>query len=156
MPGRRRKRLVRLAFRLPRVLFDLRLGWIFAGHLVLVEHVGRKTGKRYRVPLEVVQRDGEGVLTVASGFGGRADWYRNLVAEPKAHIIVGRRAIPVAAEPMSVPEGSAVMLAYGRRHRWIARGVLALTGIRADGSDEGFVEAGRELRFMRLRPSREK
>jgi deazaflavin-dependent oxidoreductase (nitroreductase family) len=134
------------------VLLDLRLGWIFAGRLILVEHIGRKSGKRYRTALEVVDRDRSGVLIVASGFGGRSDWYRNLVAEPRAHVIVGRHAIAVGAEPMSVPEGSAVMLAYGRRHRWIARGVLALTGIRVDGSDEGFAEAGRELRFVRLRP----
>jgi deazaflavin-dependent oxidoreductase (nitroreductase family) len=152
MTGRRPKRLVRLAFRLPRVLFDIRLGWIFAGRLILVEHVGRKSGTRYRTALEVVDRDRSGVVIVASGFGGRSDWYRNLVAEPKAHIIAGRRAIAVDAEPMSVSEGSAVMLAYGRRHRWIAQGVLALTGIHVDGSDEGFVEAGQELRFMRLRP----
>src|ERR1700754_1089075 len=152
MTDRRPSRVLRLAFRLPRVLFDLRLGWIFAGRLILVEHTGRKSGRPYRTPLEVVDRDRSGVLIVASGFGGRSDWYRNLVAEPKARIVAGRRAPRVVPEPMSVSEGSAVMLAYGRRHRWIARGVLAMTGIRVDGSDEGFVEAGQELRFVRLRP----
>jgi hypothetical protein len=55
---------------------------------------------------------------------------------------------------MSVPEGSAAMLAYARRHRWLARRVLAVMGHHVDGSDAGFLEAGRHLRFVRLTPKR--
>lgn len=149
----RPRRALRLVFRVPRVLFALRLGGIFGGHLVLVEHVGRRTGRRYRTPLEVVDRDTSGALTVASAFGGRSDWYRNLVAQPQIHIILGRRPIPATAEPLSVPEGSAAMLAYARRHRWLARRVLALMGYHVDGSDAGFLEVGRRLRFVRLIPT---
>jgi deazaflavin-dependent oxidoreductase (nitroreductase family) len=146
--------VLRLAFRVPRVMFRLRLGWVFAGRLVLVEHVGRRSGRRFRTPLEVIERGDGGVLTVASAFGGRADWYRNLVARPATLISLGGRAIPATAEPMSVADGAAAMLAYARRHRWLARRVLAVMGHHVDGSDAGFLEAGRQLRFVRLVPSR--
>ncbi|NMO54673.1 nitroreductase family deazaflavin-dependent oxidoreductase [Actinoplanes sp. TBRC 11911] len=153
MSGRRPRRVLRVAFQVPRVMFRLRLGWVFGGRLVLVEHVGRRSGRVYRTPLEVIDRDRAGVLTVASAFGGRADWYRNLVARPETRIAFGGRAIPATAEPMSAAEGSAAMLAYARRHRWLARRVLAVMGHRVDGTDAGFLEAGRQLRFVRLIPN---
>jgi deazaflavin-dependent oxidoreductase (nitroreductase family) len=145
--------LVRLAFRLPRALFNLRLGGVFGGHLVLVEHTGRRTGKRYRTPLEVVGRDPSGALTVVSAFGGHADWYRNLLAQPDTRVIIRGRVVPAAAEAITVSEGSAVMLRYARRHRRLARRILGLLGYDIDGTDADFLEVGSRLRFLRLVPA---
>jgi deazaflavin-dependent oxidoreductase (nitroreductase family) len=70
---------------------------------LLLEHVGRKSGKRFTIPL-CFMADGPDVIIVASQ-GGRAEnphWYRNLVAHPDCHIQIGadRRAVhAVTASP---------------------------------------------------------
>ena len=63
---------------------------------LLLDHVGRKSGTSFTVPLLYV-RDGADVVVVASQ-GGRPEhpqWYRNLVANPDTHVQIGaeRRAV---------------------------------------------------------------
>jgi deazaflavin-dependent oxidoreductase (nitroreductase family) len=63
---------------------------------LLLEHRGRKSGKRFTSPVLYIT-DGPNVVIVASA-GGRDEhpqWYRNLLAQPDTHIQVGaeRRAV---------------------------------------------------------------
>jgi deazaflavin-dependent oxidoreductase (nitroreductase family) len=65
---------------------------------LLLEHRGRKSGKRFTVPL-LYMRDGDDVVVVASQ-GGRPEhpqWYRNLVADPETHVQIGPRRSAVRA-----------------------------------------------------------
>lgn len=70
---------------------------------LLLEHVGRKSGKSFEIPLCFME-DGADVVVVASQ-GGRADnpqWYRNLVANPDCTIQIGgtrRQVHAVTASP---------------------------------------------------------
>jgi deazaflavin-dependent oxidoreductase (nitroreductase family) len=50
------------------------------GRIMVIGHTGRKTGLRHQSPVNYTLVDGE-VYCVA-GFGKKADWYRNLVANP--------------------------------------------------------------------------
>jgi deazaflavin-dependent oxidoreductase (nitroreductase family) len=147
-PGGLGRRLLRL----PIVFYRARLGWVFGRRLVLVHHVGRRTGRRHEVVLEVVDRSG-GAVTVASGFGPRADWYRNLLAAPRTTMTLGAHPQPVEARALDAEEGSAVLLAYGRRHRRAARVVARRMGYEIDGSDADLRELGRRLPFLRLEPA---
>jgi deazaflavin-dependent oxidoreductase (nitroreductase family) len=65
---------------------------------LLLEHIGRKSGKRLVSPLVYVH-DGDDVIVVASQGGRDTDpqWYRNLVANPDAHIEIGSDRRPVRA-----------------------------------------------------------
>jgi F420H(2)-dependent quinone reductase len=70
---------------------------------LLLEHIGRKSGKRLVSPLVYIH-DGDDLIVVASQGGRDQDpqWYRNLVANPDAHIEIGsdRRAVrAVTATP---------------------------------------------------------
>jgi deazaflavin-dependent oxidoreductase (nitroreductase family) len=63
---------------------------------LLLDHVGRKSGKRFTTPL-LYMNDGPNVIIVASA-GGRDEhpqWYRNLLANPNTHVTIGaeRRAV---------------------------------------------------------------
>ena len=70
---------------------------------LLLEHLGRKSGKRYTSPVLYIT-DGPNVIVVASA-AGRDDhpqWYRNLLAHSDTHIEIGadRRAVTaVKADP---------------------------------------------------------
>ena len=63
---------------------------------LLLEHTGRKSGRTLVSPLVFIH-DGDDVIVVASQGGRDTDpqWYRNLVANPDAHIEIGsdRRAV---------------------------------------------------------------
>ncbi|MGE2718948.1 nitroreductase family deazaflavin-dependent oxidoreductase [Mycolicibacterium celeriflavum] len=70
---------------------------------LLLEHIGRKSGRRLVSPLVFIT-DGDDVIVVASKGGSDTDpqWYRNLVANPDAYIEIGsdRRAVrAVTANP---------------------------------------------------------
>ena len=67
--------------------------------LLLLTHIGAKTGKRRTNPLAYF-RDGERYVVVASKGGAptNPDWYYNLLANPRATIEVGNERLEVTAE----------------------------------------------------------
>jgi len=70
---------------------------------LLLEHVGRKSGKRFTSPVLYIT-DGPDVVVAASAAGRdeHPQWYRNLLANPDIHVAIGaeRRAVTaVQADP---------------------------------------------------------
>jgi len=73
------------------------------GDLVLVlYHVGRKSGLPRATPLQYEEVDGD--YYVASARGTRADWYRNVLANKRVEILVKGRRLPVQAEAVTDPQ----------------------------------------------------
>ena len=56
-------------------------GW---GQIMVITHTGRKTGNKYKTPVNFAELEGE-VYCIA-GFGKTADWYRNLIINPEVEI----------------------------------------------------------------------
>jgi deazaflavin-dependent oxidoreductase (nitroreductase family) len=54
------------------------------GRILVIEHTGRKSGTRYRTPVNYTIV-GDDVYCIAA-FGTRTDWYRNLMAQPFAAV----------------------------------------------------------------------
>lgn len=136
--------------RLPIRLYQLGLGPLLGHRFMLLTHTGRVSGKRRRVVIEVVQHDENGYVAV-SGFGPRADWYRNVTAHPEVVIQVGRRVFPATATPIGPDEGAEIMARYGARFPRTARRLCALMGFAVDGSPDDFREVGRRVPFVRFR-----
>jgi deazaflavin-dependent oxidoreductase (nitroreductase family) len=92
------------------------LGGIFGGRLLLLEHIGRSSGVARHVMLEVVDRPAAGGYVVASGFGMKAQWFRNILANPHVRFIVGSHRIAGAvARVMSAEEARTVLRNYALR-----------------------------------------
>lgn len=77
-----------------------RVGGGFEGApMVLIRHVGRKSGKEYVTPLVYLPDDGDddSIYIFASKAGApvHPEWYRNLVAAGQATIEVGTSTYPV-------------------------------------------------------------
>ncbi|MFD3748044.1 nitroreductase family deazaflavin-dependent oxidoreductase [Nocardia sp. NPDC058633] len=143
----------RLLLRAPIHLYRLRLGWLFGSRLLLLEHIGRVSGKQRRVVIEVVEHDPtDGSYVVCSGFGTEAAWYRNVLAAPDTRIQVGLRTIEVTAHPLATDEGGEFMARYAPRHPRAARRLVRFMGFSTDGSQEDYREVGRHLPFVRLSP----
>lgn len=141
----------RLVARAPLLLFRAGLGPVLGKRFLLLHHVGRTTGLDRHVVLEVVAHETLGPgWTVASGFGPRSDWYRNLRARPKTVIQLGNRYHAVTARFLSPDDGAQIMADYARRHPRTARRLCAFMGLPADGTETSFRDAGRDIPFVRL------
>ncbi|WP_336159764.1 nitroreductase family deazaflavin-dependent oxidoreductase [Amycolatopsis sp. VC5-11] len=117
--GRAGARLLRnrRLMRAPIWLYRARLGFLFGSRMLLLEHVGRKTGARRYVVLEVIGHPDHDTYVVASGFGDRAQWYRNLLAEPRVRVASGARGLsPATARKLSTEEADAALAVYVRKH----------------------------------------
>ncbi|QHY98779.1 hypothetical protein SSPS47_27105 [Streptomyces sp. S4.7] len=142
----------RLGARLPILVFRAGLGSLFRRRLLMLHHLGRVSGLGRRVVLEVVDYDPRlGAWTVASGFGTKADWYRNLRRSPQTVIQVGSRHYAVTAVFLSPEEGAGIMALYARRHPRTAHRLCTLMGFPVDGGEASFRRAGRSIPFVRLK-----
>lgn len=145
--------LRRLLFRLPIRLYRMGLGGLLGRRFVLINHIGRVTGVSRQVVVEIVDRDPRrGTYTVPSGFGGRSDWYRNVMRKPEVTIQVGRRTLPVTAAPLPVDEAEEIMVGYARRHPFAARRLAPFMGFEVDGSEADYRHVAREIPFVRFTP----
>lgn len=108
---------MRWLVRAPIWVFRARLGAVFGGRLLLLEHVGRVSHTRRHVVLEVVDRLPDASYVVASGFGTQAQWFRNILAKPNVQIRTGISAPrPATARVMTEEEASRTLERYALRH----------------------------------------
>jgi deazaflavin-dependent oxidoreductase (nitroreductase family) len=140
---------VRWFVRAPIWLYRGRLGAIFGERLLMLEHVGRKSGERRYVVLEVIDKPEPGTYVVVSGFGRRAQWYRNVEADPHVRVYLrSRRPAAAEARPLDAEEAAAALRRYASAHphAWDSlRPVLEETlGARID-------DTGTELPMVALR-----
>lgn len=143
----------RWLFRAPLLAYRARLGWLLGHRLVMLVHRGRTSGRWRQVVVEVVVRHpATGAVTVASGYGPTSNWYRNLLADPDAHIVLGARRHAVRARPLPAEEGGDLMVDYARRRPRSARMVARQTGVPVDGSEASYRALGRVLPYVRLEP----
>ncbi|MDR7172672.1 deazaflavin-dependent oxidoreductase (nitroreductase family) [Nocardia kruczakiae] len=107
----------RALVRAPIGLYRAGLGFVFGQRLLMMEHIGRTSCAKRHVVLEVVDRPDPREYVIVSGFGPRAQWYRNIQAESKVRLWVGtRRAVPATATAMTEAESAAVLAHYMREH----------------------------------------
>jgi deazaflavin-dependent oxidoreductase (nitroreductase family) len=112
----RMPRVPRKIARAPVPLYLHGLGFLFGHRLVLVEHKGRLSGRLRQVVLEVVDR-GPRRIVVVSGYGPKAHWYRNLLADPRVRITTGgMRDMPAVARPLTPAETLEAFARYRDAH----------------------------------------
>lgn len=115
-----------------------RVGGPFEGApIILVHHVGAKTGtKRVSPVMYFLQDDGSMVIAASNeGTPGRPAWYHNLKANPRTDVEAGAETFPVMVEEITGEERDAV---------WA--GILAM----APFLDELQKRTGRTVPVLRL------
>ncbi len=128
-----------LPWRLPIWLYRLGLGGLLGRRFLLLEHVGRKTGRRRQTVLEVIRYDPEGpVFYVASGFGRRSHWFRNIQAHPQVTVQVGRTRYRAVARVLDPDRAAQVLMAYARAHPGAFRALARLLRMPVPRTPEDF------------------
>lgn len=109
----RSRRLVRA----PVWIYQARAGALFGSRMLMLEHIGRKSGAPRYAVLEVVGHPAADVYVVASGFGRKAQWFRNIEANPRVRVYVGSHAPRRAtARVLDRAEADRTLAAYRDRH----------------------------------------
>lgn len=92
-------------------------GWMLGDRMLMLEHRGRKSGLVRRVVLEVMGSPRPGRYLVVAGFGDRADWLRNVRAEPRVRVSTGRlRSVPATARELPQGEARSALEHYTAEH----------------------------------------
>jgi deazaflavin-dependent oxidoreductase (nitroreductase family) len=108
---------IRWFVRAPVWLYRSRLGFMFGTRLVMLETVGRTSGLRRYVVLEVVDHPAPSRYVVVSGFGDRAQWLRNIQANPQVRVYFGSRHPAVAtAHRLDAAASTASLGRYANTH----------------------------------------
>lgn len=103
--------------RAPIALYRVGLGALLGSRILMLEHRGRTSGLRRFVCLEVVERPACDRILIVSGFGTRAQWYRNLRAHPRCFVGTGRRRrVPAVARLLPPEESAAALDRYRAAH----------------------------------------
>jgi deazaflavin-dependent oxidoreductase (nitroreductase family) len=104
------------------ILWRLGLGsWInfwpeVVGRILVLTHKGRRSGLPHQTPVNYAIVDGE--IYITAGFGGIADWFRNIRANPSVEIWLPdgwyeAMAEDISTSPNRLPILRAVLIASG-------------------------------------------
>lgn len=98
-------------------MFRAGFGFLFAGRMLLLEHLGRSSGHVRYVVLEVLTRPSRDEVIIASGFGRKSQWFQNLQANPECRVSIGaRRRVAATATMLLADEAAKVLAAYQGAH----------------------------------------
>jgi len=144
--------LIRILFRMPVYAYRVGLGWIFGKRLILIDHVGRKTGKLHRVVVEVVEWEkGTGNVIVVAGYGEQTQWYKNLREQPNTTIQIGSRKCAVAVELLAPQDREDIIARYLEKYGKLTGQLFSMIGYSWDGTETDARKIAREgLRFVRF------
>jgi deazaflavin-dependent oxidoreductase (nitroreductase family) len=120
--------------------------------MAMLEHRGRTTGTLRYAILEVLHHTPHEVI-LASGYGPRSQWFRNIQADPAVRIWTGtRQAVPAHAEILSTSHSRDQLERYRTHHRRSAATlgrVLGIPDLTANGPLPA--DAGERLPLVSIR-----
>lgn len=93
----------RSLFRFPVALYDLGFESLVSARILLLHTTGRSSGKDRVTPLEYLHDEDTDTFYLMAGWGGRTEWIRNIKANPKVRIQVGRRVLARPARSSQPP-----------------------------------------------------
>ncbi|MBN2044672.1 MAG: nitroreductase family deazaflavin-dependent oxidoreductase [Anaerolineales bacterium] len=132
--------------------YRMGLGWLIvnpiSGYIMVIKNVGRKSGKLHYTPANYAIINGK--IYCLAGFGRKAHWYLNLIANPSAEVLLPGRTIWGEAEEVTDLEESLQAI----RQVFINAGIVGF----AEGynprtaPDEKFISTLKRTPVMRITP----
>ena len=134
-----------IPWRLPIWLYRLRLGWVLGHRMLLLTHKGRVSGKDRTAMLEVIKYDQDSnTHYVASGFGEKSDWFRNITITPEVTIQVAGKTFSALSRRLPPDQAREVFREYTQKHPNAIKNLAKLVGYPI-GDTEGEMMAFLEL-----------
>ncbi|MBN2499343.1 MAG: nitroreductase family deazaflavin-dependent oxidoreductase [Anaerolineales bacterium] len=131
------KGFARLLWRAPIWFYKVGLGWMLGKRFLLLNHIGRKSGKPRQAVLEVVRFDKDThTYYVASGFGEKSDWFQNVMQHPDVTIQVGGKHYETSGVRLSQEAAEDELLTYNRHHPAALKNLASLMNYPYDGTED--------------------
>lgn len=111
-PSRRWRRF----FQFPVLLYRLGLGFFISRSVLLLTSKGRKTGRPRVAAVGFVRHPQSGTLYLTAGWKGESHWYKNVMANPRVHVRLGRHRFEGIVARASEPDAVSVIQEYNRRN----------------------------------------
>ena len=123
------KFILRLIHWPPRIIYAIGLGSLAGNLILLLTTIGRKTHKPRVTPLQYEEIDGR--IYLGAALGQKADWLRNIQANPKVEVRVKSRHFLGLAETVTDVKQIADFLEVRlRRHPRMIGAMFRAEGIR--------------------------
>ena len=143
-----------IPWRLPIWLYRLRLGWLLGHRALLLTHTGRISGKRRHAVLEVIKYDDINNLHyVASGFGKKSNWYRNIKKTPLVTIQSGGNQFAVKAVFLPTDEGLRILLGYQEKYPNAIKNLARIIGYQMGESETEIQDFLRQIPIIAFEPT---
>jgi deazaflavin-dependent oxidoreductase (nitroreductase family) len=95
--------------------------------VIVLVHRGRKSGRTYKTPVEVLHHDRErDEFVVSPMFGRNSDWYRNVIAGGLVEVHVRVEKRQVEWRELDEPERRVAINAYREAHPLYSRMILRM------------------------------
>ena len=110
-----------------------RVGGHFDGApIVIMHHVGRKSGTEFLAPVMYLRTDDKTIYVFASAAGApeHPDWYRNMVAAGTATVEVGTETYPVTVQELTGEERNRVYAEQAALYPGFAEYEVKTAGLR--------------------------
>jgi deazaflavin-dependent oxidoreductase (nitroreductase family) len=145
-------------FSLPKYLYHAHLGLLFGHRFLLLVHEGRRSGRRYETPLEVIRYDARThEAIVAAGWGRRTQWLHNVEAGGARQVWIGRERFVPEWRELTAEDGASTLEWYENHSgipKVIVRAVLSrLLGWHYGGSPADRRRAVAQLPMVSFEPA---
>jgi deazaflavin-dependent oxidoreductase (nitroreductase family) len=139
-------------FKLPLLLYRLRLGWLLGKRFMLLTHVGRHSGKVRRSILAVLRFDETTKAIYAVSAWKGSDWYYNIQAAPALEVETASARYAPMQRALSPEEITTTFIEYRKKHPIFSRMICRIPGWKWDSSYAEFLELAHTLRGVAFTP----
>jgi len=148
---------LKLAFKIPTLIYRVGLGRLLGRRFLLLVHRGRKSGLERKVVLEVIRYEAAPpAAAVLSGGGERSQWFRNLQAAPPVAVwIGGERWLSPRHEVLEPDRVVEAIEEYRRNHRLLMPVLERFFGWPRNASEAERRRLARDLCVVVFRPDGE-
>ena len=132
--------LLKYFFKIPVWIHKMGLGgWerLIGAQWMLITTVGRRSGKPRETMVDVMDYDSAtDTYYIEAAYGPRADWVRNIEANPQFKAQVGRRKFHARLSALSSENAGDLMVKFYRAKPAYTRSVMAMVGMKFEGEQE--------------------
>ncbi len=143
--------VMRWLFRAPVWQYRMGMARLLGPYVLLLTTTGRRTGLARVTALDYLPGREDDVYYVMSGWGPKADWYRNLLANPQVQVQVGTRHFDCRARPADTATYERLLVAYRERNPYADRLLKRWLGTPVD--QVPFADLAASWPMVELRPS---
>ena len=137
-----------------KILYAIGLGPLVGRLVLLLTTTGRKTGRPRVTPLQYEEVDG--AIYLGSSRGQKADWFRNILANPHVEVRVKSRRLRGVAETVTDPSRIADFLELRlKRHPKMVGMILEREGLPAQPERAQLEAYAAKLAMVVVRPEAE-